>query len=79
MPIRRCMERAPEGENLTEKDLIRKMKQIDKIRAQTREVLSGSSWGQRDAYHVTINTSDWNIKDMAPAVAELTNRWFGRT
>lgn len=63
------MERAPEGENLTEKDLIRKMKQIDKIRAQTREVLSGSSWGQRDAYHVTINTSDWNIKDMAPAVA----------
>lgn len=77
--VRRCMERAPEGENLTEKDLIRKMKQIDKIRAQTREVLSGSSWGQRDAYHVTINTSDWNIKDIAPAVAELANRWFGRT
>lgn len=43
------------------------------------EVLSGSSWGQRDAYHVTINTSDWNIKDIAPAVAELANRWFGRT
>ena len=77
--VRRCMERAPEGENLIEKDLIRKMKQIDKIRAQTREVLSGSSWGQRDAYHVTINTSDWNIKDMAPAVAELANCWFGRT
>lgn len=77
--VRRCMERAPEGENLSEKELVRKMKQIDKIRAQTREILSGSSWGQRDAYHVTINTSDWNIKEIAPAVAELANRWFGRT
>ena len=42
------------------------------------EVLSGSSWGQSDAYHLTINTSDWNIKDIAPAVAELANCWFGR-
>lgn len=31
--VRRCMERAPEGEKLTEKELIRKMKQIDKIRS----------------------------------------------
>lgn len=77
--LRRCMERAPEGENLTEKELLRKMKQIDKIRSQTREILSGSSWGQRDAYHLTINTSSWNIKDIAPGVAELANRWFGRT
>lgn len=77
--LRRCMDRAPEGENLTEKELLRKMKQIDKIRSQTREILSGSSWGQRDAYHLTINTSSWNIKDIAPGVAELTNRWFGRT
>lgn len=76
--VRRCIERAPEGENLSEKELIRKMKQIDKIRAQTREIMSGSSWGQRDAYHLTINTSDWNIKDIVPAVGELANSWFGR-
>lgn len=37
--VRRCMERAPEGEKLTEKELIRKMKQIDKIRSQTRELM----------------------------------------
>lgn len=76
--VRRCIERAPEGENLSEKELIRKMKQIDKIRAQTREIMSGSSWGQRDAYHLTINTSDWNIKDIVPAAAELANSWFER-
>lgn len=76
--VRRCMERALEGENLTEKELLRKMKQIDKIRSQTREIISGSSWGQRDAYHLTVNTSDWNIKDIAPAVADFANCWFGR-
>ncbi len=39
--VRRCMERAPEGEKLTEKELIRKMKQIDKIRSQTRDLMGG--------------------------------------
>jgi len=34
--------------------------------------------GGRDAYHLTINTSDWNIKDFAPAVVDFANSWFGR-
>lgn len=76
--LRRCMERAPEGENLSEKELRRKMKQIDKVRSQTRAVLSGSEWGQRDAYHLTVNTTGWNIEDLAPAVAEFASRWFRR-
>ena len=76
--VRRCMERAPEGEKLTEKELIRKMKQIDKIRSQTRELMGGSDWGRRDSYHLTINTTDWKIKDLVPAVADFADRWFGR-
>jgi len=76
--LRRCMERAPLGENLTEKELLRKMKQIDKVRAQTREIIGGSLWGQRDAYHLTVNTSDWEIKELVPAVADFAARWFGR-
>lgn len=75
---RRCMERAPEGEKLTEKELIRKMKQIDKIRSQTRDLMGGSDWGKRDSYHLTINTTDWKIKDLVPAVADFADRWFGR-
>lgn len=39
--VRRCVERAPEDEKLTEKELIRKMKQIDRTRAQTREIVGG--------------------------------------
>ena len=77
--LRRCRERAPAGEHLSEKELARKMKQIDKVRAQTREIIGGPAWGQRDAYHLTVNTSDWEIKELVPAVAEFAARWFGRT
>lgn len=77
--VRRCMERAPEGEHLTEKGLIRKMKQIDRARAQTRDVLSGSPWGRCASYHLTVNTADWSIKELTPAVADYAMRWFDRT
>lgn len=77
--VKRCVERAPKGETFTEKELIRKMKQIDKNRSQTREIIGGSVWGQRDAYHLTVNTTDWEIKDLVPAIADFAARWFGRT
>lgn len=76
--VKRCMERASEKEHYTEKELLRKMKQIDGIRAQTREILSGSAWGQKDAYHLTVNTADWKIKELVPAVADFAVRWFER-
>ncbi len=27
---------------------------------------------------IIANTSDWNIKDLAPAVAAFASSWFGR-
>lgn len=76
--IRRCRERAKEGENFSDRELARRMKQIDKVRARTREILSGASWGQRDAYHLTVNTTNWNIKEIIPAVGDFARRWFER-
>ena len=76
--VRRCMERAAENEKLTEKELIRKMKQIDKARSQTRDLMGGPEWGRRDAYHLTVNTTNWEIKELAPAVAGFAAHWFGR-
>lgn len=76
--IRRCMERASKGEHFTEKELLQKMKQIDKTRSKTRELLTNSAWGQRDAYHLTINTSEWDIKELSAAVSDFANSWFRR-
>ena len=77
--VRRCIERAEVGEKLTEDDILRNMRQIDKNRARTREILTGSKWGDRSAYDLIINTTDWNIKKLAPAMAEFAGRWFERS
>ncbi len=74
--LKRCVERAPEGEGLSEKELLSKMKQIDKGRAQTRTLIGGPAWGERGAYHLTVNTSGWEMKRLAPAVAEFAAHWF---
>lgn len=76
--IQRCMERAPENEQFTEKELLHHMKQIDKTRSKTREILSAAPWGQRETYHLTINTSGWNLKELSAAVADFANHWFRR-
>ncbi len=74
--IKRCFERAPKEENLTEKEMRRKIKQVDKARAQTRAILSGSSWGDPEGYHLTVNTTGWDLKDLAKALAGFTTAYF---
>ncbi len=76
--LKRCIERAKKDENLTEKELLRKMKQIDKNRAQTREILTNSKWGQRDSYHLIVNTTDWEIKELVNVVGTFANEWFNK-
>lgn len=76
--IQRCIERAQEGESVIPKEVERKIRRVDKNRARTREILSSSVWGQRDAYHMIVNTTGWDIKELAPAVAAFAASWFRR-
>ena len=76
--IDRCIERAKEGENTSRKELEKKIRRVDKNRSNTREILSSSAWGQRDAYHMIVNTTGWDIKELAPAVAAFAVRWFDK-
>lgn len=77
--VRRCVERAAEGENLTTRAIEQKMRQIDKARARSREMLSDSRWGHAGSYHLTINTSSWQIKELAPVIANFARSWFARS
>ena len=74
--VQRCKERAPENENLSVKEIEQNIKRIDKNRGQTYEMITGHKWGQADSYHITVNTSNWTIKEIAPAVAAYARRWF---
>lgn len=76
--VRRCLERSPQGEQLSRREIEKKMKGIDKNRAQTREIIADGKWGVRSSYHLTVNTTGWDIKRLVPAVAEFARCWFGR-
>lgn len=76
--VRRCMERAGEGENLSRKAMEQNILRIDRTRARSREMISDSKWGHGDSYHMTVNTSGWDLKELTGAVADFVKRWFAR-
>ena len=75
--VQRCIERAPEGEDLTRNELIRMIRQIDKQRAQHHQMYSDVKWGNKEAYHLCVNTSGKEIKKLIPALAQYARAWFG--
>lgn len=74
--IDRCIARAERGEDVSRKKIRQNIRRIDKARAQTRDIISGSKWGHRGTYHLMVNTTGWNIKLLAPAVADFARCWF---
>ncbi len=76
--VRRCMERAAEGENLTRKAMEQNIRRIDKARARSREMISDAKWGQGGSYNMTVNTTGWEIKYLTGAVADFVRRWYAR-
>lgn len=76
--IDRCMRfEAKKTENrLTERQIMRNIRKIDKDRAQVREMLTGKAWGDGSAFDLTVNTTSWDIKSLVPAVADFAKKWF---
>ena len=74
----RCESRADENERFSEKEMLRKMKQIDKERDAYRELFTEEDWGAKESYHLCVNTSGKEIKTLVPAVAEYAKLWFGQ-
>ena len=75
--IQRCIDRAPEGEHLSRNDIARRMKQVDKNRAQYRQMFADNKWGAKETYHLCVNTSGHEIKDLIPGLAAFVRCWFG--
>ncbi len=74
--MRRCRERAQEGETYTNKELRRQIRQIDKARAANHAFVSSFAWGDRRGYDLCINTTDCNIKELIPGLSAYVNAWF---
>lgn len=74
---KRCRERAAKG-GKPERKGAAAPDEKDSVRRQTRELMTGSQWGQRDAYQLIVNTTQWEIKQLAQAVAYFADCRFGR-
>lgn len=74
--IARCRERAPEGEHLSDKEMAKMIKKINRARARTHAYLSAIPWGAKEGYHLCVNTSDTDIKAMAELLAAYAEHWF---
>ena len=69
--IKRCREKAPEGEHLSDKELKQQIKGIDKRRAKYYEFYTEHTWGDKLNYDLCINTTQTVIKEIVPVIARL--------
>lgn len=66
--LRRCMERRPADEMLSEREMRRKMEEIDRGRAQYYGFFSEHKWGARENYDLMVNTTGAEPGRLAEAV-----------
>ena len=74
--VERCIRRAPEGEHLTRNEIERMIKQVDKNRAQYRQMYSDTKWGAKESYHLCVNTTERYMKEIVPGLAAYVRCWF---
>lgn len=69
--IKRCREKGPEEEKLTDKELRQKISGIDKKRAKYYEFYTGNPWGDKLNFDLCVNTTQMVIKEMVFVIAKL--------
>ena len=74
--LARCRAHAPENEHLTDREMEKRMRQVDAARASVHGMVSGLRWGDKAGYHLCINTTGLPIKQAAPAVAAYAEAWL---
>ncbi|MCY7009274.1 cytidylate kinase-like family protein [Fusobacterium simiae] len=74
--LERCSKRATTEEKISAKEMEKKMKKIDKERASYRALFTENKWGNKEGYHLCINTSKKEIKQLIPGIVEYTKVWF---
>ena len=74
--VKRCRERASADEHLTDRELEKKIRQIDAGRARHQKLLTDRKWGDREGYDLCINTTSLEIKKIIPGLKEMVLCWF---
>ncbi len=73
--VARCRSRSHEDEDLSDREILRQMKRIDKARAEYHDIISPNAWGNKTSYHLCVNTTGIDIKSVIPALAEYCRHY----
>lgn len=68
--LKRCRERSPEDEDLTDSQMKRRIRAIDRGRARYYSYFSNQRWGAAENYDLMVNTSGKDIKQVSRAIAD---------
>ena len=68
--IKRCREKAPEHEHMTDKELKKHILEIDKTRAYYYKSVTNRQWGEKTDYDMMINATHYPIKLIAQIIAQ---------
>ena len=74
--IERCRKRASTEEQLSDRDLARDIRKVDKARANHHELFSEIPWGDKRGYDLCVNTTNRDPKILVPAIGEYAKCWF---
>lgn len=77
--LQRCMLHERKKEHpLTEKEVLRNIRRIDKDRIRLRELISGKDRGDSSMFDIVVNTGSWDmdVKKLTASVAKFADSWF---
>ncbi len=74
--VARCKEKASPEEKLSDKEIIKNIKAIDKSRKKHYLLLGSDSWGAKENYNLCLNTTGMEIKELIPTVEEYAKAFF---
>lgn len=76
--LKRCLAYADSSEHLTEQELPTKIRQIDRQRSQYYELCTEKRWGEKGNYHLCVNTTDLQVKDIVSHIGDYALNYFNR-
>ena len=68
---KRCREKAPAEEHLTDRELKQKIQSVDRRRAKFYELYTGSPWRNMENFDVCVNTTHVSVRAWVPFLASL--------
>lgn len=69
--LRRCRRKAPAQEQLSDQELTRHIREVDRNRAKYYAFYTDCRWGDKLNYDLCINTTQTEIKEIVPVIARL--------